>query len=154
VATDQISLTAGSVFVVSGRNGDIHPRTTEGLYASDTRFLSASCLSVQGEDTCAVGADLFNHSIANFYITPKGTQSFPTSSISIVRDRYVDLGLHEDINVVNYATQPRTVHLELTFDADFADVLQVRLGRFRKAPWSASLFMPCGMVPTLVLSGA
>jgi glycogen debranching enzyme len=133
--TDQISLTAGSVFAVSDRNGDIHPRTTEGLYASDTRFLSAFCLSVQGEDTYAVGADLFNHSIASFYITPKGTQYFPTSSVSIVRDRYVDLGLHEDINLVNHATQPKTVHLELTFDADFADVFEVRLGRFRKAGW-------------------
>jgi glycogen debranching enzyme len=131
--TDQVSLTAGSVFVVSDRNGDIHPGTTEGLYASDTRFLSAFSLLVQGEDTCAVGADRLNHSMASFYITPQGIQYLPTPSMSIVRDRYVDLGLHEDINVVNYATQPRTVHLELTFDADFADVFEVRLGRFRKA---------------------
>jgi glycogen debranching enzyme len=133
MATDQISLTVSSIFTVSDSNGDIHPGTTEGLYASDTRFLSAFCLSVQGEDTCAVGADVFNHSMASFYITPQGTQHSPTSSISIVRDRYVDLGLHEDINVVNHATQPRTVHLELTFDADFADVFEVRLGQFSKA---------------------
>jgi glycogen debranching enzyme len=133
MVAEQISLTAGSVFAVSGSNGDIHPRTTGGLSASATRFLSAFCLSVQGQDTYAVGANLFEHSMASFYVTPKGTRNFPTSSISIVRDRYVDIGLHEDINVVNHATQPQTVHLELTFDADFADVFEVRLGRYRKA---------------------
>ena len=133
MVTDQISLTAGSVFAVSDGNGDIQPRSTGGLYASDTRFLSAFCLSVQGQDTYAVRASLFNHSMASFYVTARGTHIFPTSTISIVRDRYVDVGLHEDINVVNHATQPKTMHLELTFDADFADVFEVRLGRFRKA---------------------
>jgi glycogen debranching enzyme len=133
MVTNQISLTAGSVFVVSARNGDIHLRTKEGLYASDTRFLSAFRLSVQGEDTRVVRAGIFHRSMASFYVTPKGTQYFPTSSISIVRDRYVDQGLHEDINVANHATQPRTVHLELTFDADFADVFEVRVGHFSRA---------------------
>src|SRR5918999_152255 len=133
MVTNQISLTAGSVFTVSDSNGDILPRSTGGLYSSDTRFLSAFCLSVQGQDTYAVRADLFDHSMASFYVTARGAQNFPTSAISIVRDRYVDVGLHEDINVVNHATHPKTVHLELTFDADFADVFEVRVGHFSRA---------------------
>jgi hypothetical protein len=107
MVTDQILLTAGSVFAVSDSNGDILPRSTGGLYASDTRFLSAFCLSVQGQDTYAVRASLFNHSMASFYVTARGTHIFPTSTISIVRDRYVDVGLHEDINVATTLPSPK-----------------------------------------------
>ncbi len=58
-----------------------------------------------------------------------------TSTMSIVRDRYVAKGLHEDISIVNHSPTTKTVHLRINCDADFADVFEVRahLGPVKKA---------------------
>ena len=133
MATDQVVVTAGSTFAVSGRNGDIHPRTAEGFYAYDTRFLSALRLTVDGRQSEAIGADHFDHSMASFYTSVRGRRRLPAGAMSIVRDRYVADGLHEDIALNNHSAQPRAVHLEITFDADFADVFEVHLGPVHKA---------------------
>lgn len=122
----------GSVFAISGLNGDIHRRTREGLYAYDTRFLSLFRVTIQGRPLEAVGSDVFDHSLASFYTSNQGVEGLSGGSISVVRDRYVAHGLHEDIHVVNHSQRPRTLRLEVSFESDFADIFQVRLGRVRK----------------------
>jgi glycogen debranching enzyme len=129
---DRIIVSADSAFVISNRSGDIHPRTVEGFYAHDTRFLSVFRLTVQGRAPEIVGANKFDHSMASFYVSSRGVRDLPATSVSIVRDRYVGEGFHEDISLINHSTQPRSVHLEIAFDADFADVFEVRLGPVRK----------------------
>ncbi|MEE8471684.1 MAG: glycogen debranching N-terminal domain-containing protein [Dehalococcoidia bacterium] len=130
--TDQIVVTAGSIFAVSGRSGDIHPRTQEGFYAYDTRFLSMLRLSLEEKEPQVVGSGQFDHSIASFYASSQGVHGLPAASVSIVRDRYIADGLHEDISLINHSDRPRKVRLKVAFDADFADVFQVRLGPVRK----------------------
>ena len=133
MTTDQVVVTSASVFAVSARSGDIHPRTKEGFYAYDTRFLSALRLLLEEREPEPVGAGQFDHSIASFYASSRRVRGLPSTSVSIVRDRYVGDGLHEDITLVNHSDRPRRVHLKVAFDADFADVFQVRLGPVRKA---------------------
>jgi glycogen debranching enzyme len=130
--SDKPVISAGSVFAISSANGDIHRRTTEGLYAHDTRFLSTFRVLVAGHPLDSTGFSLFNHSMASFYGVNRAAQGLPAGSISVVRDRYVGEGLHEDISIGNHSGNAHTLRLEVTLDSDFADIFQVRLGNIRK----------------------
>lgn len=132
LVSDAVVTTAGAVFVVSGRNGDIHPRTLEGFYSHDTRFLSCFRVRLSGREPAPLGSDTFEHAVSSFYARSAGTRSFPEGAISLVRDRMVGQGLHEDIGLFNHSSVPRQVRLELQFDADFADVFEIRRGPVRK----------------------
>lgn len=128
----RVVISAGAVFCISAPNGDIDRRTREGFYAHDTRFLSELKVTVEGRPLEPVGEGRFDQSVSSFYGSNRGTRALPAESVSVVRDRYVSHGLHEDIHVVNHSRQRRTLQLTITFDADFADIFQVRLGHVRK----------------------
>lgn len=128
VTADQIIVSEGSVFAISSLTGDIHPKTIEGFYAYDTRFLSAFHITIEGRELESVATSSFDHSMASFYTVPRGRQTPAGINISIVRDRYVSEGLHEDISVVNHTNKVKDVRLKVELDADFADTFEVRLG--------------------------
>ena len=128
----RVVISAGAQFCISAPNGDINRRTREGLYSNDTRFLSQLVVTAEGRRLEAVGEGRFDEALASFYTSNRGTRTLPAESISVVRDRYVGEGLHEDIYVVNHSRQRRVFSLTVTFDADFADIFQVRLGQVRK----------------------
>jgi glycogen debranching enzyme len=134
---ETIVVTSGTVFAVSSRNGDIYPKgiggAPQGLYAFDTRFLSKLILTIDGRQDLPVGASPLNHSIASFYSVTRGTRNSRAGAVSIVRDRYVSHGFHEDISLINHSHRSRKLRLEIAFDADFADVFEVRLGTVTKA---------------------
>lgn len=134
---ESLVVTSGTVFAVSSSSGDIFPKsdqgTPQGLYAFDTRFLSKMVLTLDGREVLPVGSSPLNHSIASFYNISRGTQNSRSGALSIVRDRYVSHGFHEDISLINHSTRTRKLHLQISFDADFADVFEVRLGSVMKA---------------------
>src|SRR5713226_3004675 len=127
-----IIATSGSVFAISSHNGDVNPGTTEGFYASDTRFLSTFNLLVDGQVTNSVGVNRFDPSIVSFYSISGKTRHLAPSSLSIVRDRSIDKGLHEDIYIKNDSAEGQSFNVEVVFDSDFADVFEVRRGSIRK----------------------
>lgn len=129
----RIVTSAGSVFAISDSHGDIHHRVKEGFYAYDTRFLSLFRLTIQGRSLDLLASGLLDHSLSSFYCTNLGTRGLPAGSISVVRDRYLEGGLHEDIQVINDSRRTRRFHLQVVFDSDFADIFQVRLGHVHKA---------------------
>ncbi len=130
---DAVVITAGTRFAISGRTGDIDSHSAHGFYAFDTRFLSLFRISVQSKHLVPISNGHLDHSVASFYSVNMGRRSLPGGAISIVRDRYVAEGMHEDINIINHSTLPRTIRLDLSFNADFADLFEVRRGTFRKA---------------------
>lgn len=125
VSTESTRVTYGSTFALSAENGDIEPRTQQGIYAHDTRFLSRFTLILNGSRLRSTGYATFEDRIASFYCA--------AGPLSVVRDRYITDTFHEDISLANYSQQPVSVRLELVFDADFADIFEVRLGRVRKS---------------------
>ena len=118
--------TSGADFTVSDRSGDINPGSLEGFYSSDTRFLSEFRLRVGGKPPSLLGSSPINHRLASFYLSTDATHSGTRKGISVVRDRYVDRGLHEDISIFNHTTRDKRVVVSMTFNADFADLFQVR----------------------------
>ena len=135
--SESVVVTSGTIFTVSGRTGDIYPRKTEGsyqgLYAFDTRFLSKMVLTIDAREVVSIGSAPLNHSIASYYGMSRGTKNSPAGSISVIRDRYVSHGFHDDITLTNHSTKTRKIRLGLSFDADFADVFEVRLSTITKA---------------------
>src|SRR5690606_29975864 len=112
--------------------GDIKPHSLHGFYAFDTRFLSRLQVEVQDRPLVVTGSGRLDHSFASFFSVNVGRRDLPWGAISIARDRYVAQGLHEDITLVNYSSRAWEVRLTVSFDADFADIFEVRRGTFRK----------------------
>lgn len=135
--------TSGYGFAISSQNGDVNPGTTEGFYSSDTRFLSTFNLLVDGQVTNSVGVNWFDPSIVSFYSVSGKTRKLDPYSLSIVRDRSIDKGLHEDIYIKNDCAEEQSFNVEVIFDSDFADVFEVRRGSIRKG----------GKITTLMRAG-
>ena len=129
---NRIVVSYGSVFAISDSTGDINEGTEEGLYANDTRFLSKYRVRLQTRPLDPLGFNLLNHSIASFYNTNPQVDGLPAATTSILRDRYLRNGLHEDIHVVNHSPEARSLSLEVNLDSDFADIFEVRVGNVQK----------------------
>ena len=137
----------GNSFGVFDAYGDITPVEAgeQGLYHDGTRFLSRLELllgrqrplllsSTISEDNVVFAADLTNPDILrdNRVVVPRG-------EIHILRSRVLfNGGYSERIRVSNHALQPLEVPLTVSFDADYADVFEVRgtrrLQRGRRIP--------------------
>jgi glycogen debranching enzyme len=125
----------GNTFGVFDQHGDIVPGDAgeAGLYHDGTRFLSRFELllarkrplllsSTIGDDNVAFVASLTNPDVLRDerVVIPRG-------EIHLFRSRILwDGGCVEQIRVSNYAMQPMELPITLRFDADFADVFEVR----------------------------
>ncbi len=125
----------GDTFGVFDAHGDVLPAESgeQGLYHDGTRFLSRLELllgrhrplllsSTVGEDNVVFAADLTNPDILrdDHVIVPRG-------ELHILRSRVLfNGGYSERIRVSNHALLPVEVPITLHFDADYADVFEVR----------------------------
>jgi glycogen debranching enzyme len=134
-------LKCGETFAVFDHFGDIKPAGLgeEGLYHEGTRFLS--CLALQlnqdrplflsstiKEDNDLLTVDLTNPDIyvANQLVVPRGT-------LHVARTKFLcQGGCYECLALRNYGLTPLTTTLSLHFEADFADIFEVR-GTKRRA---------------------
>ena len=108
-----------------------------GLFCRDTRFLSRLELQVEGlppillSGTAQRGFAL-SALCANPYIAPdNGRSPIRAETIGIQRDLVLQGGLFEEVALTNYSTEPVEFELSLSFDADFADLFEIR-GRVRQ----------------------
>jgi glycogen debranching enzyme len=125
---EKIAAISRHAFAISEANGNIELGTQDGFYSSDTRFLSSFKVRFEKGDLQHVGVDVFGYPLVSFYTVPCIDGS--PVPVSIVRDRLVMEGLHEDIYVMSHLPKVRSTRLEITFDSDFADIFEVRRGSF------------------------
>jgi glycogen debranching enzyme len=127
-----VTLVEGPAFAISRSSGDMEAGFPHGLFYRDTRFLSELCLRVNGdwpEPLAATTTDPFS---AAFVARGLPREGLADSALLVVRNRYVGRGMREDITVRNYGLEPAFCMLELTVDADFADLFEVKEGRVEK----------------------
>lgn len=123
----------GRMFFLSDRLGDVAEanRSALGLYFRDTRFLSQFELTINDSRPIL----LHSSTERNYWqivelacpmagIDPLGFESM--DNIAVSRSRLLSHSLLEQIGLVNYGRDQRTVRLCLKFDADFLDVFEVR----------------------------
>jgi glycogen debranching enzyme len=123
----------GRVFFLSDRLGDVlrENQSALGLYFRDTRFLSRFELTINETRPIVLHSsterNYWQIVELSYPVTAVDPLGFETQeNVSVSRSRLVSQSLLEQIDVVNYGRDPRTIRLKLEFDADFLDVFQVR----------------------------
>ncbi len=125
----------GETFAVFDRYGDIQPLGLgeQGIYHEGTRFLSRLLLRVAQsrplflsstvkEDNALLVVDLTNPDL-----TLNERVSVPRGTLHIFRTKFLWAGAcYERLRIFNYGLEPIDMPLSLQFDADFADIFEVR----------------------------
>jgi glycogen debranching enzyme len=125
----------GETFAVFDRYGDIKPVGVgeHGLYHEGTRFLSTLLLgfaedrplllsSNVKEDNSLIAVDLTNPDMVN-----EGIVTTPRGSVHLSRTKVLwDGTCHERFTLRNYGLTQVSVPMVLRFDADYADIFEVR----------------------------
>lgn len=129
LSAQRLTIHHKDTILVSNHEGWIGEGRT-GLFSRDTRYLSAYRLTLNGFDPRFLGVSRPYYFAETFYYTnPRiGTEPhlIPENSLMLTVRRYIRDGMHEDIEIANYAGKP--IQLTVTFNvgADFADIFQVR----------------------------
>ncbi|MDQ1402580.1 MAG: hypothetical protein QOG03_896 [Actinomycetota bacterium] len=124
-----VTLVEGSSFCISGRSGDFMPGSPQGLFFRDTRFLSRLELRVNGQTPEPLAAAVPEPFSAVIIARTRPRPGKDDSTLMVFRHRYIGRGMREDIAVRNYADEAAYCSLELTVEADFADLFAVKEGR-------------------------
>ncbi|MGA0611557.1 glycogen debranching N-terminal domain-containing protein [Caldimonas sp. KR1-144] len=129
------ALKRDALFACFDRQGDIVPweGTDLGLYAEDTRYLSSLELRLDGarplhlnttvrDDGSVLAVELMNPDLQ------RGDRiAVPKGSVHLLRRKLLlDGACHEQVRLANHGMEPVELTLELRFDADFADLFEVR----------------------------
>ncbi|MGK9168706.1 amylo-alpha-1,6-glucosidase [Inquilinus limosus] len=130
------TLKHGDTFAVFDHNGDAlsGPGSPEGIFHRDTRHLSHLYLTVDGarpmllsstlrDDNAALTCDLTNPDLFD----PAGRLLLGHDLIHLRRSRFLWNGTcFERLAVRNFDERPQRVTVEIVFEADFADLFEVR----------------------------
>ena len=113
--SDVVKILDGNTFVVSDGQGDIEASPTDptGLFSYDTRFLSRWVLTVDGQRLNALSVDDLHYFETRFFLVPGTGTVYVDAKISVIRQRSVGDGFHEDITILNHdvhADRPHGAH--------------------------------------------
>ncbi len=128
-------LKAGETFALFDRHGDVHHFGTgeQGIFHEGTRYLSRLELLVNGQrpmllnstvtaDNLLLGVDLTPPDL----IGDKGV-TVPHGTMHLLRQKILRNGVHyERLHIRHYGDTPQHVEVRFDFEADFADIFEVR----------------------------
>jgi glycogen debranching enzyme len=135
------TLKSGDTFVVFDRSGDLrgelggdeHATSPEGLYREDTRIVSRFAWRLDGEPALLLSATarndptVFSADLTNADLYDGDRLALARELIYLNRRKFVWQGaMYERILLRNFDQIPHRVTLDAFFDADFADVFEVR----------------------------
>ena len=124
-----LTILEGSTFCICDDRGDI-AADTSGLFAHDTRFLSRLVLRVGGSTPLLLSSGRVEHFRAAFYLRNGTATGLPRDAISVARERFIGTGMQERITLRNESPEPLEVDVSLEAEADFADIISVKLHDF------------------------
>ena len=140
-----VTLVAGSSFCISLQNGDIFPYHPHGVFYQDTRILSRWSLTMNGQPLEPLGAWTPSPYQGTYIGRAARADGRSDSPLTVVRKRELGAGIAEDITIHNYGLQPASCEIGLAVDADFADLFEVKDGRFHRL-WDQSRRAKAGSV--------
>jgi hypothetical protein len=140
---DTLYVSQGRAVWASDRDGMIRGGREHGLFVYETRLLSRYVLTVDDERPEPVAlSNVEQHSWLGYFIrVPPGVdageedsgsglmQAAARQTLELRVSRYVGGGVHEDLDLTNYATEPTRFRFALEVEADFADVEETARGR-------------------------
>ena len=128
MSEDLVKILDGNTFVVSDSRGDIEASMTDptGLFSFDTRFLSKWVLTVNGDRLTALSTDDLQYFEARFFLVPGTGTVYVDSKLSVIRQRAVGNGFHEQLSILNHDDVPVELTVRIEADCDFADLFEVK----------------------------
>jgi glycogen debranching enzyme len=118
----------GNTFVVSDGAGDIEasPADTTGLFSFDTRFLSRWVLTINGERLNSLSVDDLQYFETRFFLVPGTGTIYVNATLSVIRQRAVGGGFHEELTLINHDQNPVDLTVRIDADSDFADLFEIK----------------------------
>ena len=132
VGPAQIAIHQGRTVLVCQPDGTIPFPSDKGLYFNDTRIISSWSIYADGVrwDLLSGGAihhdTLSLHLVNRALITASGP--IPPRTLGLVLGRFIEGGMHEDIDITNHGKAKVCFNLEIGIRCDFADVFEVKSG--------------------------
>src|SRR2546425_1993552 len=125
-----LSINHGATFMVTDLGGEIQADTDQGVFADDTRFVSYYAIFANGLSWQRLNSAATSYYEARVYlmndVVPTEDGDIPEGALSLVIDRTVSDGIHEDLDVANHGLVPVRFNLEIALRSDFADLFEVK----------------------------
>src|SRR5256885_12265664 len=139
MSDDLVKILDGNTFVVSDDRGDIEASLTDptGLFSFDTRFLSKWVLTIDGQKLNPLSMDDLNYFETRFFLVPGTGTVYVDSKLSVIRQRAVGNGFHEELTILNHEDQPVDLAVRIEAGSDFADLFEVKDALAKKGMYSA-----------------
>ena len=128
MATQTVRILDGNTFVVCDERGDVEASPTEptGLFSFDTRFLSKWALTIDGQKLNSLSVDDLQYFQSRFFLVPGTGTVYIDAKLSVIRERSVGDGFHEELTVLNHESEPVDLTIRIDAASDFADLFEVK----------------------------
>jgi glycogen debranching enzyme len=125
-----LTINQGNTFMVTDLRGEIHPHEEQGVFAHDTRFVSAYRLTINQAEWRLLSSSNLSYYAAGFEFINPAIQTadgdLPERAIGLSLVRGVAQAIEETWTIANYSLEPARFYLELMLRSDFADIFEVR----------------------------
>ncbi len=122
---DDLFLITDTLGNISGCSRD-ETIASMGLFCRDTRFLSRLELQIGGRSPILLTCNADKGFALSALCTNPTIPNVNAETISIQREIVLNGGLFEELTIHNYNTTAVSFELSLSFDADFADLFEIR----------------------------
>jgi glycogen debranching enzyme len=141
VSDDLVNILDGNTFVVSDSRGDIEASLTDptGLFSFDNRFLSTWVLTVDGERLNPLSVDDLQYFETRFFLVPGTGTVYVDAKLSVIRERAVGDGFHEELTILNHEDHSVALAVRLEAASDFADLFEIKDALKKKGRYSAKV---------------
>jgi glycogen debranching enzyme len=141
MSNDLVQILEGNTFVVSDDRGDIEASLTDptGLFSFDTRFLSQWVLTLDGQRLNALSADDLQYFQTRFFLVPGTGTVYVDAKLSVIRQREVADGFHEELRILNHESKPVSLKVRIDAASDFADLFEVKDALQKKGRYEAKV---------------
>jgi glycogen debranching enzyme len=128
MAGRMVRILDGNTFVVCDERGDVEASPTEptGLFSFDTRFLSKWVLTIDGQKLNSLSVDDLQYFQSRFFLVPGTGTVYIDAKMSVIRERSVGDGFHEELTVLNHENEPVELTIRIDAASDFADLFEVK----------------------------
>jgi glycogen debranching enzyme len=133
VGPPQLVIHQGETVWAADPDGNLAADSRRGLMFRDTRMISEWKLFANGVPWELLNGGAATHYAGRVYLTNRAiaTQDgdIAPRTLTLLLGRWLEGGVHEDIDITNHGLKPLRFNLELRMRADFADLFEVKSGR-------------------------
>ena len=128
MAGQTVRILDGNTFVVCDERGDIEalPSEPTGLFSFDTRFLSTWVLTINGQKLNPLSIDDLQYFESRFFLVPGTGTVYIDAKLSVIRQRAVGHGFHEELTILNHEDAPVDLDVRIDAASDFADLFEIK----------------------------